>query len=49
MIVAVTATTSIGKPLSKSEIKKVLDACDMAFKLEADEKKVIEYKFSLLK
>jgi len=49
MIVAVTATTSIGKPLSKSEIKKVLDACDMAFKLEADEKKVIEFKFSLLK
>jgi len=43
MIVAVTATTSIGQPLSKSEIKKVLDACDMAFKLEADEKKIFEY------
>jgi len=40
MIVAVTATTSEGQPLSKTEIKKVLDACDMAFKLEADEKKV---------
>ncbi|ORX83034.1 Nop domain-containing protein [Anaeromyces robustus] len=43
MIVAVTATTSIGQPLSKSEINKVLDACDMAFKLEADEKKIFEY------
>jgi len=43
MIVAVTATTSIGKPLSKSEIKKVMVACDMAFKLEADEKKIFEY------
>jgi len=43
MIVAVTATTSEGQPLSKTEIKKVLDACDMAFKLEADEKKIFEY------
>lgn len=43
MIVAVTATTSKGQPLSKTEITKVLDACDLAFKLDSAEKKIFEY------
>ena len=40
MVVSVTATTTSGRPLSEDNLKKTLQACDLALKLDADKKMV---------
>lgn len=37
-----TGTTTSGKPLSQENLDKVMEACEMAFKLDEDKQKVRE-------
>ncbi|KXS20852.1 Nop domain-containing protein [Gonapodya prolifera JEL478] len=43
VVLSVTASTTIGKPLPESEIKKVTDAADMIVELDAAKRKIYEY------
>ena len=43
MVISVTATTTSGKPLSEQEWEITKEGCDMALKLDAAKKKIIDY------
>lgn len=43
MVINVTATTTSGKPLSDVELKRVIDACDIAINLSKSRQKLLEY------
>ena len=41
MVVSVTATTTKGRQLTDLELKRVIEACDMAMQLDKDRQKVV--------
>ncbi|KAF5833497.1 U4/U6 small nuclear ribonucleoprotein [Dunaliella salina] len=43
MVVTVTGTTTSGKPLSQENLDKALEACEMAFKLDEDKHKILQF------
>ncbi|XP_074562687.1 U4/U6 small nuclear ribonucleoprotein Prp31 homolog [Curcuma longa] len=43
MVISVTASTTSGKPLSKENLNKTVDACDRALALDLAKKKVIDF------
>ncbi|KAG6492656.1 hypothetical protein ZIOFF_047621 [Zingiber officinale] len=43
MVISVTASTTSGKPLSKENLNKTIDACDRALALDLAKKKVLDF------
>ncbi|KAH7859184.1 hypothetical protein Vadar_032671 [Vaccinium darrowii] len=43
MVVSITASTTIGKPLPEQVLQKTIDACDRAFALDSSKKKVLDF------